>query len=64
MEHAGTRCARTGLLVLLASAASGASSQSESSNKETVATLKKSERNVGVKAFNAPEEAFAQWDHL
>lgn len=33
-------------------------------NKETVATLKKSERNVGIKTFKAPEEAFAQWDNL
>ena len=33
-------------------------------NKETVATLKKSEKDIGVKTFNTPEEAIAQWDIL
>ena len=33
-------------------------------NKGTVATLKKSERDIEVKTFSTPEEAFAQWDNL
>jgi addiction module antitoxin, RelB/DinJ family len=33
-------------------------------NKETVETLKKSERNVGIKTFDTPDEAFAEWDSL
>ena len=33
-------------------------------NKETVETLKKSKRNVGVKMFDTPDEAFAEWDKL
>ncbi len=33
-------------------------------NKETAETLKKSERNIGVRTFKAPEDAFAEWDNL
>ncbi len=33
-------------------------------NKETAATLKKSQRNIGVRTFEAPEDAFAEWDNL
>ena len=33
-------------------------------NKKTVETLKKSERNVGIKTFDTPDEAFAEWDSL
>ena len=33
-------------------------------NKTTVETLKKSDRNIGVRTFKAPEEAFAEWDNL
>jgi len=33
-------------------------------NKTTVETLKRSDRNVGVRTFKAPEEAFAEWDNL
>ena len=33
-------------------------------NKETAATLKKSDRNIGVRTFEAPEDAFAEWDNL
>ena len=32
-------------------------------NKETAATLKKSERNIEVRTFEAPEAAFAEWDN-
>lgn len=33
-------------------------------NKETAATLKKSDRNVGVRTFESPKEAFTEWDDL
>jgi DNA-damage-inducible protein J len=33
-------------------------------NKETAATLKKSELNIEVRTFEAPEAAFAEWDNL
>jgi len=33
-------------------------------NKETAATLKKSERNIEVRRFESPEAAFAEWDNL
>ena len=33
-------------------------------NKDTAATLKKSERNIEVRTFKAPEAAFAEWDNL
>lgn len=33
-------------------------------SKETRETLKKSERNIGIKTFNSPDEAFALWDNL
>ena len=33
-------------------------------NKETADTLKKSDRNIGVRTFKAREEAFAEWDNL
>ena len=33
-------------------------------NKETAATLKKSERNIGIRTFEAPEDAFAEWENL
>ena len=33
-------------------------------NKETAATLKNSERNIGIRTFEAPEDAFAEWENL
>lgn len=33
-------------------------------NKETAEALKKSERDVGIKTFNTPDDAFAEWDDL
>ena len=33
-------------------------------NKTTAETLRKSDRNIEVKTFDAPEDAFAEWDNL
>jgi len=33
-------------------------------NAETVATLRKSDKDVGVKSFAAPEDAFAHWEKV
>ncbi|NLN01000.1 MAG: type II toxin-antitoxin system RelB/DinJ family antitoxin [Lentisphaerae bacterium] len=33
-------------------------------NKQTAAVLRESERNIGVKTFETPEDAFAEWDNL
>jgi DNA-damage-inducible protein J len=33
-------------------------------NKTTAKTLKKSDRNIGIRTFKAPEEAFAKCDNL
>ena len=32
--------------------------------KQTAAVLRESERNIGVKTFETPEDAFAEWDNL
>lgn len=33
-------------------------------NKETAATLKKSEQNMEIRTFETPEDAFAEWNNL
>ena len=33
-------------------------------NKETADALKKSERDVGIKTFDTPDDAFGEWENL
>lgn len=42
----------------------GLSSSDAILNKTTSETLQKSDRNIGIKTFDAPEAAFAEWDNL